>query len=1149
MAPGATHAQNRQGRGEPGSPQEDRAAEEPVVDTADGAVAGAVPRSIPLAARGMGSPDEWREELAHLADEFLGSSYLPGAPPPPQTTSRSRRCKARWKRAWETWREADVLRRALNEIEGHEEEEREMAPRRLRPKGAEGHDKVHLRLLRRAGTLLAARRALPTGVCWRSELKLASQDTYRASTVDDTYVPIESDLVAEPPPGAPSCNALQWLPSSIASVLADPSRLLRPEAECPTYRAGWNKRYNKILGPRCEYVKYFHKPGARDLWELAPESEAEGYCSFACVLKKDMKTQRKILMVVPFNHFCFSIDELFGDAGYGLMGAGALDQVKGRYEVGTLDQSNAFTHIEAPPWWRRFQAAPRLRAAELPAEWGKDFSPGAWVRPLYKRLPMGSTLAVFVLCMLNRVALLHVNSLLLPNHRLMLMNEKEIRRRGVRITPSTSATYIHVDDFSVMSALHSQVVALLELIDKTLRKMGFVTTFAGPGEVDRYIGLAPLPGGGWAPWGRRLAILHRALTELVENEWVCMPDLVRAIGIFIHFALLKRSALSLLHAYFKFAQADKATWRRWWPSARWEVDVRRRILPLLYTAPTAEPLPFVLASDASGPGDGTTAGAFCLAMGTPPAPEVEAVSDRAELSLRRQMQHPASLPFTRAYTDVDGQEESLTPWNKPEEVRTSWRELCSEWGRRAYRGEALEEVYGRDGKIAVSRHRGEDPERAAQHRAYLEFLASADPQGAPVGESFSERPLAERSIHRTVLPRSWFSEEAGWKPFLARRWRYSEHISRGEARGALVGLRLTCRAALRWMPAEGDFILLSLIDNQPASATWLRGRSGCYDLNQVQRSRFVLESQFGLRHTLPWTPTSLMPADSGTRPINGVLKLLAPEWSPDRQVLWLSSAAGAVEMGRDLSVHVVTPWLSEGPRTRLNSKEKHSILTRLSTGKVAMVWIEIPMGTWRRPGSDGWCARACTNVLSASENNTEGGKRIDHANHILDLVCQIMVSCHENGVPYVAMHAQASLIWATGPLIDSLIHSEARHVLVNTWSQRKRKPTRWRIVTNSRDALRVARQYAGRHGYRGSDPHDDGFPLDGSEHCPAGLAGSITAAVLGAHRDGGGGGDIARCVAPHCARAGRSGVAEEGEQPPYGHAVVGALGAHHQKRL
>ena len=110
----------------------------------------------------------------------------------------------------------------------------------------------------------------------------------------------------------------------------------------------------------------------------------------------------------------------------------------------------------------------------------------------------------------------------------------------------------------------------------------------------------------------------------------------------------------------------------------------------------------------------------------------------------------------------------------------------------------------------------------------------------------------------TKLPRRLFDDT--WVPICAGRWRYSDHITLGEARAVvkLCELLVLCPGAFR---AQGT----SLQDNGAVSGSFTKGRFTAPSLNYLLRRRGAHALAAQLRLLLPWVVTPDMPADDLSR--------------------------------------------------------------------------------------------------------------------------------------------------------------------------------------------------------------------------------------------------------------------------------------------
>ena len=88
----------------------------------------------------------------------------------------------------------------------------------------------------------------------------------------------------------------------------------------------------------------------------------------------------------------------------------------------------------------------------------------------------------------------------------------------------------------------------------------------------RYIGLTlPAAPAAWLPVAGKLALLDAAMEELLAAPDIWIPELRSVIAQFVHYALLRSTALSCLNALFKFAQHEWGERRPWWHTA-WKED-------------------------------------------------------------------------------------------------------------------------------------------------------------------------------------------------------------------------------------------------------------------------------------------------------------------------------------------------------------------------------------------------------------------------------------------------------------------------------------------------------------------------------------------------------------------------------------------------
>ena len=95
-----------------------------------------------------------------------------------------------------------------------------------------------------------------------------------------------------------------------------------------------------------------------------------------------------------------------------------------------------------------------MKAKHFPVSWvAGRWSPDTLIRPLYTRLPMGSTHAVFILVVLNRLGVAYVSKMFKQSVHIHYMSDLDTLRQRLILSGSNVAVYAHVDDFLVLARL------------------------------------------------------------------------------------------------------------------------------------------------------------------------------------------------------------------------------------------------------------------------------------------------------------------------------------------------------------------------------------------------------------------------------------------------------------------------------------------------------------------------------------------------------------------------------------------------------------------------------------------------------------------------------------------------------------------------
>ena len=96
-------------------------------------------------------------------------------------------------------------------------------------------------------------------------------------------------------------------------------------------------------------------------------------------------------------------------------------------------------------------AGPTVRAGDLPEQWVRGrWPPSAKLRPQYRRLGMGRTHAVYVLCSINTY---HIKLTIASSERFaqdVLLNDATVRSQRWLLTRAFVAVYAHLDDVGLI---------------------------------------------------------------------------------------------------------------------------------------------------------------------------------------------------------------------------------------------------------------------------------------------------------------------------------------------------------------------------------------------------------------------------------------------------------------------------------------------------------------------------------------------------------------------------------------------------------------------------------------------------------------------------------------------------------------------------
>ena len=238
------------------------------------------------------SEAELRSQLVSAVGSAVDLLPLPDLPSPPQPLGRGSRTRQRHHRAMAVWRVASRALAAINALGTnqplHGEGVQVPQPQRIRAaRVTSATEKAWLHILREGQRTERARRvstsSTPTGAA------LLERVIKRGGPVDgydsdrSTYVPFLAERIVEPILGHSIVRLKEALPEEVFDCYSDTVGFFLPTDEM--HGAEFQqlcRRYDQIvLSGQDEWVRYLCREDVRQLWELAPSSQAIATMSVA----------------------------------------------------------------------------------------------------------------------------------------------------------------------------------------------------------------------------------------------------------------------------------------------------------------------------------------------------------------------------------------------------------------------------------------------------------------------------------------------------------------------------------------------------------------------------------------------------------------------------------------------------------------------------------------------------------------------------------------------------------------------------------------------------------------------------------------------------------------------------------------------------
>jgi len=108
-----------------------------------------------------------------------------------------------------------------------------------------------------------------------------------------TYVPFLAAAIAEPSKPFQCVEVLSELPGRLAEFYSSEENVLEGGNTDALVLADVDRRYQKVVGPRSEWIAYLRRPDTEPLWDWQRADTIKCRCAVAAVKKTNPKTAQK----------------------------------------------------------------------------------------------------------------------------------------------------------------------------------------------------------------------------------------------------------------------------------------------------------------------------------------------------------------------------------------------------------------------------------------------------------------------------------------------------------------------------------------------------------------------------------------------------------------------------------------------------------------------------------------------------------------------------------------------------------------------------------------------------------------------------------------------------------------------------------------
>jgi hypothetical protein len=275
-------------------------------------------------------------------------------------------------------------------------------------------------------------------------------------------------------------------------------------------------------------------------------------------------------------------------------------QASGPFVVAKSDLDNFYHRLRLPEWLQPYFAMPSVRAGDLDLA---DYAPDELVYPCCVTLPMGWSHSVYIAQTVHE-HLLNTRTGLRPADRITADNDFRLDRprHGVYIDDMIQlAPRQQLEELARLQLEYADAATEAGTPPKPSKQVPPTTRLIGLGlEINGDTGLIRLA-------ADKLTILVNDTHAFCAQPFATGRQLAHLLGRWIWCCLVVRPAMSCFGSVFRFVELADTDSLPVWPSVRRELETIAGLAPLLSASVFASWCPDILATDASGWGQGVVA--------------------------------------------------------------------------------------------------------------------------------------------------------------------------------------------------------------------------------------------------------------------------------------------------------------------------------------------------------------------------------------------------------------------------------------------------------------------------------------------------------------------------------------------------------------